>query len=121
MCNMRGTDVLFIQSTFIFSKSHSVNMKHRSSAEETEINHGVLTSITCLPPLLEGCAPSPCSSLAGQLRIFFCPYFLKNERPDVSSKLPGICAFLPNSSVHGPVQHTDLWSVAGPQGAVIKH
>ena len=50
-------------------------------------------------------ALSPCSSLGGQLSIFY-PHILKNEGPDVGSKHPGICV-LPLSSVHWPFRHKD--------------
>lgn len=107
LCNTGVADVSFIQSLFVFSKWHSPNMNHRSSAKETEINHSVLTSIMC---------PSPMQFTGWAAEGFFNPYFQKNEGPGVSLKHSVICALPPSSSVHGPIQHTDLCHVADPWG-----
>ena len=88
MCNMRGTDVLLIRSIFIFSKWHSLIMKHRSRAEETRHKSASwLQSCASLLSLKE-CPPPPrCSALAGQLSMFLfpCP---KNRRARCQLKAP---------------------------------
>ena len=73
MCNMRGTDVLLIRSIFIFSKWHSLNMKHRSRAEETRHKSvSWLQSCASLLSLKE--CPLPMQFTGWAAKHFLSPY-----------------------------------------------
>lgn len=114
---MRGTDVLFIPSIFIFSKWHSLNMKHRSRAEGTRHKSvSWLQSCASLISLKE--YPLPMQFTGWAAKSILLSLFPKTWRARCQLKAP--MHSCPSTQLHSwPIQHKDSCVTAGPQGAVV--